>query len=185
MQFLPTTVTGAKIVDFERHVDERGTFRRLWSEREAREAGAVRPIVQSSLSVTIRSGTLRGLHFQVPPSREDKVVQCVRGRIFDVALDLRRNSPTYLRHYGIELSQDVPRAFFIPSGCAHGFLTLTDDCAVLYMMTDYYDSTLSAGVRWDDPAFGIAWPARPKEILPRDAAYPDFDQETVDGFAAY
>jgi dTDP-4-dehydrorhamnose 3,5-epimerase len=173
------------LVEFVKHVDERGTFRRLWSQREAAAANVGRPVVQSSLSVTSRRGTLRGMHFQLPPSREDKIVQCVRGRIFDVALDLRRRSPTYLEHFGAELSEERPRALFIPAGCAHGFLTLADDSAVLYMMTDYYDPALSTGVRWNDPAFGIQWPEQPRELLERDRTYPDFDERTVDGFAAY
>ncbi len=184
MKFRPTTVLGVQLVDFVRHADDRGTFRRIWSQREASAAG-VRPIVQSSLSVTLRRGTLRGMHFQLAPSREDKIVQCVRGRIFDVALDLRRGSATYLQHYGTELAEDRPNALYIPAGCAHGFLTLADDCAVLYMMTDVYDASLSTGVRWDDPAFAIAWPDRPRELLERDGSYPDFDEKTVDGFAAY
>ncbi len=125
------------------------------------------------------------MHFQLAPSREDKVVHCVRGRIYDVALDLRSHSASYLSHFGIELSASGSQALFIPAGCAHGFLTLTDDCAVLYMMTDFYDPALSTGVRWDDPVFAIAWPEKPLEILERDAQYPDFDPRSVDGFADY
>jgi dTDP-4-dehydrorhamnose 3,5-epimerase len=143
------------------------------------------PIEQTSLSVSKRRGTLRGMHFQLPPSREGKLVTCVRGRIFDVALDLRPRSRSFLRHFGVELKDDEPRSLFIPPGCAHGFLTLTDDCAILYMMTDFYEPTLSTGVRWNDPAFGIAWPEQPTEVLDRDATYPDFDPRTVDGFADY
>jgi dTDP-4-dehydrorhamnose 3,5-epimerase len=185
LRFSATTLHGAKVIEFDRHVDERGTFRRVWSEREAKLADIERPIVQSSLSVTKRRGTLRGMHFQLAPSREDKIVQCVRGRIFDVALDLRRSSPTYLQHFGVELSEESASALFIPAGCAHGFLTRTEDCGVLYMMTDYYDSSLSTGVRWNDPAFAIAWPEQPLEMLERDRSYPDFNAKTVDGFAAY
>ena len=185
MRFSKTTVEGVKLVEFDRYVDDRGTFRRLWSQREAADANIGRAIVQSSISVTSRRGTLRGMHFQLPPSREDKVVQCLRGRIFDVALDLRAKSTSYLQHFGTELSEEQPRALYIPAGCAHGFLTLTDDCTVLYMMTDYYNSALSTGVRWDDPAFSIAWPERPAELLERDRTYPDFDDKSVRGFAGY
>lgn len=185
MHFDRTAVEGVFVVETLAHSDPRGSFRRLWCRQEAEAAHVRGDIVQTSLSVTTRRGTLRGMHFQLPPSREDKVVTCVRGRIFDVALDLRPKSPTYLRHVGVELAEDQPRALYIPAGCAHGFLTLTDDCAVLYMMTDFYDPSLARGVRWDDPAFGIAWPEKPTEILERDAHYPDFDPRTVDGFAEY
>jgi dTDP-4-dehydrorhamnose 3,5-epimerase len=125
------------------------------------------------------------MHYQIAPSREGKLIHCVRGRIHDVALDLRPRSPSYLQHFGVDLSPEGATGFFIPPGCAHGFLTLTDDVAVLYMMSDYYDPALSRGVRWDDPAFGIAWPERPREMLERDGSYPDFDPRTVDGFVDY
>jgi len=156
MRFAPTPIRGVSVVDTEPREDVRGSFRRLWCQNEATGAGLPADIVQTSLSVNKRRGTLRGMHFQLAPSREGKVVHCVRGRIFDVALDLRRNSTSYLQHFGLELSSAGSKALFIPPGCAHGFLTLTDDCSVLYMMTDYYDPALSTGVRWDDAAFAIA-----------------------------
>lgn len=182
MKFIETSVSGVMLVEFDCHIDERGSFRRLWSQHEAESANVGRPIVQSSVSITRRRGTLRGMHFQLPPSREDKIVQCVRGRIFDVALDLRRNSTTYLKHFGTELSETQPSAVFIPTGCAHGFLTLDDECTVIYMMTDYYDPVLSTGVRWNDPAFAISWPEEPTELLERDNSYGDFDEKVVEAF---
>jgi len=185
MQFDPTPLAGVVVATAVAHEDVRGSFRRVWCQREAAEASLPVPVVQTSLSVSKRRGTLRGMHFQLPPSREGKLVTCVRGRIFDVALDLRPRSRTFLKHFGMELRDDEPRSLFIPPGCAHGFLTHTDDCAILYMMTDFYDATLSTGVRWDDAAFGIAWPARPTEVLERDATYPDFNPRTVDRFAEY
>jgi dTDP-4-dehydrorhamnose 3,5-epimerase len=123
------------------------------------------------------------MHFQLPPSREDKLVQCVAGHIYDVALDLRPNSTTFLRHFGTDLTANEPRALFIPAGCAHGFLTRTENCIVIYTMTDYYDADLSRGVRWNDPAFSISWPEEPIEILPRDAYYPDFDVAAIEPFS--
>ncbi|HVZ16545.1 MAG TPA: dTDP-4-dehydrorhamnose 3,5-epimerase family protein [Terriglobales bacterium] len=183
MLFTQTSLHGVVLVDTEPKEDIRGSFRRLWCQREVAAAALPTRIVQTSLSVTNRRGTLRGMHFQLPPSREDKLIHCVRGRIFDVALDLRRGSPSYLRHFSVELAASDSKALFIPSGCAHGFLTLSDDCSVLYMMTDFYDPALQSGVRWDDPAFAIDWPERPKEILPRDASYVDFDPGSVDGFS--
>lgn len=185
MKFTETAVSGVMLVDFDRHVDDRGSFRRLWSQRDADAAKVGKAIVQSSVSITRKRGTLRGMHFQLPPSREDKVVQCIRGKIFDVALDLRRNSPTYLKYFAAELGETRPSALFIPAGCAHGFLTLDDECTVIYMMTDYYDPRLSTGVRWNDPAFAISWPEKPTEILERDSHYRDFDESIVEGFATY
>jgi dTDP-4-dehydrorhamnose 3,5-epimerase len=173
------------VVEAIPHRDVRGSFRRLWCHEEFAEHGLLTQIVQVSLSDTKRCGTLRGMHFQLPPSREGKLVQCVAGRIYDVALDLRRRSPSFLAHFGLELSPETNRALFIPAGCAHGFLTLADDCTVLYMTTDFYHPALSAGVRWNDPRFKITWPAQPTEILPRDAHYADFDDDIADKFADY
>jgi dTDP-4-dehydrorhamnose 3,5-epimerase len=183
VKLLPTPLEGVLIVDTMPHEDHRGTFRRLWCQREI--GAATGNVVQSSLSETRKRGTLRGMHFQSAPSREGKLISCVRGRIYDVALDLRPKSPSYLRHFGIDLQASDRRSLYIPPGCAHGFLTLADDSAVLYMMSDFYEPALTRGVRWNDPAFGIVWPERPQEMMERDAAYPDFDPRTVDGFVDY
>jgi dTDP-4-dehydrorhamnose 3,5-epimerase len=186
VRFVASAIQGVEIVEGVSHSDERGSFRRLWCRREfGPDAGTHADIVQASLSQNLRRGTLRGMHFQVAPSRESKLVQCVAGKIYDVALDLRPASKTYLSHFGLELAAHEPRALLIPPGCAHGFLTLTDHSAVVYMMTDYYEPKLSCGVRWNDPRFGIRWPSEPTEMLPRDAAYPDFDAALVQGFTAY
>ena len=185
MEISRTPIEGAMVIAASSHKDSRGTFRRLWCRRDYGSLHAPADIVQASLSETRRRGTLRGMHFQIAPSREDKLVTCIRGRIYDVALDLRPGSPSYLKHHGVELSEENCRTFVIPTGCAHGFLSLSDDCAMVYMMTDFFDSTLQRGVRWNDPAFGIAWPEEPREILDRDANYADFDPRIVDGFADY
>ena len=169
-----TSVEGVHEVALEPHVDERGSFSRIFCRREFESAGLIGEVAQSSLSETRRRGTLRGLHYQVHPSREAKVVRCVRGSIFDVALDLRPDSPTYLRHHGAELSDENGRGLYIPPGCAHGFQTLTDDVLVLYFMSDHYQPGLGRGVRWDDPAFGIRWPIENPLLLDRDRDYPDF-----------
>jgi dTDP-4-dehydrorhamnose 3,5-epimerase len=141
--------------------------------------------VQTSLSQTARRLTLRGMHFQLPPSREGKLVQCVGGRIYDVAVDLRPQSASYLQYFGVELAADRPVGLFIPPGCAHGFLTLTDHCSIVYMMTDFYDPALYGGVRWNDPRLGIEWPHKPVEILERDAEFPDLDDAMTGRFAEY
>jgi dTDP-4-dehydrorhamnose 3,5-epimerase len=139
------------------------------------KAGAAMRIVQANISRNPKAGTLRGLHFQAPPHEEAKLVQCVRGRIFDVAVDLRRHSPSFRRSVCTELSGDGNRMFLIPKGCAHGYLTLEDDSDILYYMGDAFVPGVGQGVRWNDPAFSIPWPAAPRLISPRDAAYPDFD----------
>jgi dTDP-4-dehydrorhamnose 3,5-epimerase len=185
LEFSPTPLRGVSIVDSVPHEDPRGSFGRIWCREEFGRQQLPSALAQVSLSRTAKKGTLRGMHFQLAPSREDKLVRCVRGRIFDVALDLRRRSPSYLSHVGVELGDGGMRGLFIPAGCAHGFLTLEPDCVVLYMMTDVYSSGLQAGVRWDDPAFAIAWPERPAEVLERDAQFPDFDPGIVDGFSDY
>jgi dTDP-4-dehydrorhamnose 3,5-epimerase len=182
VKFVPTNIEGVTVVETEPHRDARGSFRRAWCQSTFLTAGLPGNVVQSSISVNARRGTLRGMHFQLPPSKEDKLVQCISGAIYDVALDLRPTSRTFLDHFGTKLSASNSRALFIPTGCAHGFLTLDDNCTVLYMMTDFYASELASGVRWNDPAFHIAWPTAPTEILPRDASYPDFDPTLVAGY---
>ena len=174
MIIAPTQVQGVHEIDLEPHLDERGSFSRIFCRREFETLGLPGDLVQSSLSETRIRGTLRGLHYQIPPSREAKVVRCVRGSIFDVALDLRPESATRLRHHGAELSAENGRGLYIPPGCAHGFQTLTDDALVLYFMTDYYRPGLGRGVRWNDPAFGIRWPIPDPILLDRDRDYPDF-----------
>jgi dTDP-4-dehydrorhamnose 3,5-epimerase len=150
---------------------------RLHCEREFAAHGLPARMVQTSLSRSQRRGTVRGMHFQWPPSREGKLVRCVRGRIHDVVIDLRPDSPTYARHIVVDLAASDARALFVPAGLAHGFQSLEDDVEVLYQMTDYYEPTLAAGVRWNDPAFGIDWPIVDATLSERDAAYPDFDAE--------
>ena len=185
MRFQPTSLAGVTLIEFASHQDGRGSFQRLWCQREFEIGGLPRKIVQVSLSQTKQRGTLRGLHYQLPPSREDKLIQCVNGHIFDVALDLRPTSSTFLQHYSIELSASEPRALFIPAGCAHGFLTLAADCRIIYMMSDFYDAELSRGVRWNDPAFNIKWPEEPLAMIRRDSEYPDVDLGILDAFLDY
>jgi dTDP-4-dehydrorhamnose 3,5-epimerase len=159
----------------QRHEDERGFFARSACVEEFRAHGLEGAFVQSSISWNIRRGTVRGLHFQWPPSHEAKLVRCVRGAIYDVVLDLRPAQATYLEHFAAVLDENNRDALFIPPGLAHGFQTLADGSEVLYQMTDFHAPELAAGVRWDDPAFGIQWPIEQLLVIaPRDAAYPDF-----------
>jgi dTDP-4-dehydrorhamnose 3,5-epimerase len=174
MNIRDTALAGVCIVDVEPIADERGFFARLWSA----EAFAARQLVTQfdhvSVSFNHKAGTLRGMHYQAAPFAETKLVRCVRGAIFDVAVDLRPQSPTFRKWVGVELSADNRRAFYIPAGCAHGFQTLTPDAEVLYMIDAPYSAGHGRGVRWNDPAFGIVWPEAERVMNARDAAYPDF-----------
>jgi dTDP-4-dehydrorhamnose 3,5-epimerase len=173
MRFSPTPIAGVMVVDIEPHEDDRGAFARLQCPDEFAAAGHPFAPVQASLSRNPRTGTLRGMHYQPAPHGEIKLVRTVRGRMFDVALDLRAGSPTYRRWTAEELSADNARALFIPEGVAHGFLTLEPDTDVLYQISPAFQPGHEAGVRWNDPAFAIAWPAIPSLISERDATYPD------------
>jgi dTDP-4-dehydrorhamnose 3,5-epimerase len=176
MRFLPTPLAGAKVVGIEPQADARGFFARTWCAREFAAEGLPEQFVQASISRNTRRGTVRGLHLQLPPSREGKLVSCIAGAIHDVIVDLRPESPTFLRHHAIELSAETHQALYIPPLVAHGFQTLADDTEVLYLMSDYFAPQLGCGVRWNDPAFAIAWPmATASSIAARDAEYPDFD----------
>jgi dTDP-4-dehydrorhamnose 3,5-epimerase len=171
--FTPTAVPGAFIVDLERLQDERGFFARTWCSGELAAAGLPAGLAQSSLSWNPRKHTLRGMHWQAEPHAETKLVRCTRGAILDVVVDLRPGSPAYLKYVAVELDQENRRALLIPKGAAHGFLTLRDESEVLYQMDVPYAAGAGRGARWDDPAFGIAWPAPPAVISERDRTYPD------------
>lgn len=176
MKFQALDLIGVVRVDVESLADERGWFGRLHCEREFAAQGMLSRMVQSSISASRRAGTVRGMHLQWPPSREGKLVRCIRGAIHDVVIDLRPDSPGYTRHVAIELSAINRHALYIPPGCAHGFQTLADDVEVLYQMADYYEPSLATGVRWNDAAFAIDWPLPVASINDRDATYGDFDR---------
>jgi len=175
MRFAATDIAGVVIVEAEPHTDDRGYFARLHCPEEFAAAGLPFAPVQTSLSTNPAAGTLRGLHFQKAPFAETKLVRCVRGRVFDVAVDLRPDSPTHRRWTATELSAVNLRALFIPEGIAHGFLTLEPDSDVLYQIAPVHTPGHAAGVRWNDPAFGVAWPMAPKLMSPTDAELPDYD----------
>jgi dTDP-4-dehydrorhamnose 3,5-epimerase len=176
MKIVGTELPGVFTLEIEPQLDERGMFARLWCRNELERAGLQTDVAQSSVSFNLRKGTLRGLHFQVPPHDEVKIVRCTRGAIFDVALDLRRSSPTFKRWIALELSADNRRAVYIPSGCAHGFQTLVPETEVFYQISTFYVPEAARGVRWNDPAFGIQWPEDDRIISVRDQSYPDFEQ---------
>ena len=182
MRFRSTDLVGAMLVETDRHEDDRGYFARLRCSREFEAQGLPAGFVQTNLSFNARRGTFRGLHFQMPPSKEGKLVRCLVGAIQDLIVDLRPDSPTFLRHQWIELTGINSLALWLPHGFAHGFLTEADDTFVLYEMSDYYAPELSTGIRWDDPAFGISVPGEIDVIHSRDSSYPDLDVETLSVF---
>jgi dTDP-4-dehydrorhamnose 3,5-epimerase len=175
MLFESLQLAGAVLVRLDRHEDERGFFARTVCADEFRAHGLPHAFVQSSISWNRRRGTLRGMHFQWPPSHEGKLVRCVRGAICDVLLDLRPAQPTYLQHQAITLDAENRDAVFIPAGVAHGFQTLAEDTEVLYQMSDVHVPALAGGVRWNDVAFAIRWPLSGDIVIAeRDATWPDF-----------
>ena len=172
MIFNATAIPGIISIEASPARDERGAFMRSWCRENFATAGIDFTPIQASLSENTRQHTLRGMHFQVAPAEEQKLIRCVRGAVFDVLLDMRADQPSYLRHVAITLDSKAANAVFVPRGIAHGFLSLTDDAVVEYLIDTPYAPGLARGVRWNDPAFGIAWPAEPKVISERDNAWP-------------
>lgn len=172
MTFRETALAGVWLIEPEPLVDERGFFARTWCRREWEARGLNPTLAQCSTSWTRTRGTVRGLHYQVKPHEEAKLVRCTRGAIHDVALDLRPGSPTRRRWIAVELTADNRRMVYLPEGVAHGFQTLVDDTEVFYQISEFHHPESARGVRWDDPACGIAWPVTPVIVSPRDAALP-------------
>jgi dTDP-4-dehydrorhamnose 3,5-epimerase len=175
MLFNQTRLPGVFEIQLEPHADERGFFARTWCQNEFETHGLNPRLVQCSISFNTRKGTLRGMHYQAQPHAEAKLIRCTRGAIYDVILDLRPSSPAYRSWIGVELTSANRTTIYVPEGCAHGFLTLADETEVLYQMSEFYEASAARGVRWNDPAFGIAWPAKVEVISPRDATYADFE----------
>jgi dTDP-4-dehydrorhamnose 3,5-epimerase len=174
MRLDPTPLPDLLVVTLEPIADERGWFARSFCEAAFRARGIDFRIVQANVSVNAAAGTLRGLHYQADPHGEPKLVRCSRGRIWDVAVDLRPGSPTRCRWFGLELGPERPEMLYIPAGFAHGFVTLEPDSEVTYQMGAPYVPEAARGVRWDDPAFAIAWPRLPAAISARDGLYPNY-----------
>jgi len=172
MRFVPTAIDGIVIVELEVRRDERGGFARTFCGREFAEAGLPFTVVQANLSLNPICHTLRGMHYQRDPYGEPKIVSCRRGAIWDVAVDVRPDSPTYRQWVGVELNAEAERMLYMGTGIAHGFLTMVPDTEVDYLMGAPYVADAAAGLRWDDPAIGIDWPAAPALISERDATFP-------------
>jgi len=174
MKFEQTSIPGVWLIDIEPHGDERGFFARTWCAAEAAAHGLNPACLQCSLSFNRKRGTLRGMHWQDTPHAEAKWIRCIRGAAWDVALDLRPESPAYGKWVGAELSANNRRMIYIPEGVAHGFQTLENDTELFYQMSVSYVPELARGVRWNDPVFGINWPVADPVLSDRDRAYKDF-----------
>lgn len=174
MRFVETGLAGACLVELEKREDERGFFARQYCEREFAAHGLPSRFVQVNNSFSARKHTLRGLHYQRPPHGETKLVRCVRGSLLDVIIDLREDAETYMRHHAVTLSAANRTMLCVPQGFAHGCLTLEDDTEAYYFVDSFYAPGAEGGVRWNDPAFGIDWPAKPAVISAKDASWPDY-----------
>lgn len=175
MIFLETSLQGAYVIEVEKLEDERGFFARSWCVGEFAAKGLDPHLVQCNVSFNKRKGTLRGLHYQIPPHAEVKLVRCTKGSLFDVIVDLRKDSPTFLKWVGVELTASNHRMLYIPKLFAHGFQTLEDNTEIFYQMSEFYEPAASKGLRWNDPRLGIRWPDIGGVMSQRDQTYPDLD----------
>jgi len=177
MTFSPTPLKGSYVISLSPYSDERGWFVRSYCENEFREIGHEAKWVQINHSYTAKAGTIRGIHFQLPPFREIKMVRCVRGKVFDVIADIRKESPTFLQWFGTELSPAAMNMMYIPEGFAHGFQTLSDDSELIYHHSEFYTPGAEGGIRYDDPAIGIEWPTEISSVSERDRKHPLLTRE--------
>jgi dTDP-4-dehydrorhamnose 3,5-epimerase len=179
MIFLETSLPGAYVIEVEKHEDERGFFARSWCAREFAAKGLDHHLVQCNVSFNKRKGTLRGLHYQVPPHAEAKLVRCTKGSLVDVIVDLRKDSPTFLKWFANDLTAANHRMLYIPKLFAHGFQTLEDDTEIFYQMTEFYEPAASKGLRWNDPRLSINWPVASRVMSQKDQAYPNLEVSVV------
>jgi dTDP-4-dehydrorhamnose 3,5-epimerase len=177
MLFHPTPITGAYLIDLEKRGDERGFFARLFCRNEFGENNLATEYVQINNSLSVDKGVLRGMHYQLPPSAEVKVVRCIKGGLFDVILDLRPDSPSFGKWFGAEITAENRRMIYVPQGCAHGFVTLEANTEAFYLVNSFYAPDLERGIRFNDPRFGIEWPLTPSEVSDKDNNWPDFDPD--------
>jgi dTDP-4-dehydrorhamnose 3,5-epimerase len=175
MIFNRLPIEGAYIIDPDKFTDERGFFIRMFSKADFENEGLDGNVVQVNNSMSYGKGTLRGIHYQLTPHAETKIVRCIHGSIWDLVLDLRPDSPTFGKWHGEVLTADNRRNMYVPKGCGHAFLTLEDNAEVVYLVTEDYSPTHERIVRWDDPKFGIEWPIEPRIFSDKDAAAQDFD----------
>lgn len=177
MKFTPTPLKGSFLVDLEKKEDPRGFFARLYCCEEFKAQGLEHKIVQANDSWSTHKGTLRGLHYQLPPYEETKLVRCLSGSLYDMIIDLRADSPTFGKAFGAVLSAENRKMMFVPRGFAHGFLTLADDTEIFYLVSEFFSKEHERGIRWNDPYFKLQWPSAPEVISDRDKSHPDFDPD--------
>ena len=177
MKFTQTKLNGAYIIDIEKREDERGFFARTFCANEFSEVNLENKFVQANMSFNYKKGTLRGMHFQKAPFGEDKLVRCTKGSLYDVIIDLRKDSPTFKQWVGVELTEENRRSLFVPKGFAHGFITLEDNTEINYLVSQFYTPSADSGVRYNDPVFGIEWPIEITSVSEKDANHPDFEGE--------
>jgi len=175
VKFIETPLAGAYLIELERKGDERGFFARAFCVNEFADHGLATAFVQINNSLSAHRGTLRGMHYQLPPHQETKLVRCIRGALTDVIIDLREESATFGQHFQVELSADNRHMLYVPKGFAHGFMTLEDDTEALYLVDAFYAPEAERGIRWNDPRFAIAWPMEPVVLSEKDAGHRDFD----------
>jgi dTDP-4-dehydrorhamnose 3,5-epimerase len=178
MKFTKTPLKGVFVIELEKRGDERGFFARLFCEREFQQHGLNPRIVQMNNSLSRERGTLRGIHYQLRPRAEDKTFRCVRGALFDVVIDLRQESPTFLKHFAVELTAENRKMVHVPQGCANSFMTLEEDTEIFYFTSEFYSPEHERGIRYNDPKLGIRWPTEPQVISDKDKNHPDFKPET-------
>jgi dTDP-4-dehydrorhamnose 3,5-epimerase len=178
MIFTETTLHGAYIIDIDKKEDERGFYARGFCRNEFESMNLKTNIAQANIIYTKEKATLRGLHLQLPPYVETKLIRCTKGSIFDVIIDLRPGSATYLKHFGIDLTADNFKMVYVPEGFAHGYLTLENDTHVAYHVTEFYTPGFEKGIRWNDPALNIQWPLQPQIISAKDKNFPDYVLES-------
>lgn len=177
MIFTQTKLAGAFIIDLKKLEDDRGFFARTFCENEFKEQGIDIKIVQANTNLSLKKGTIRGMHYQNHPYEEDKVVRCTKGALFDVIIDLRKDSPTYKQWIGVELTENNHRALLVPKGFAHGFLTLEDNTEANYLVSQFYTPGAESGIRYNDPQFNIEWPFEPVVVSEKDANHPDYEEK--------
>lgn len=175
MKFIPTSLSGAFVIELEKRGDERGFFARAFCIKEFESNGLNQNIVQINNSLSKDTGTLRGMHYQLAPKSEDKIVRCIRGRLYDVIIDLRPESKTFKNWFGVELSAENRLSLYVPKGFAHGFITLEENTEAFYLVTEFYSPEHERGIRYNDPEFNIKWPIEPKIISDKDLNHPDFN----------
>lgn len=177
MKFTPTPLGGAFLIELEKHGDERGFFARAFCVNEFREHGLTSGFVQVNNSTSASAGTLRGMHYQLVPHAETKIVRCIKGALYDMILDLRPESPTFGKSFGAELNADNRTMMYVPKGFAHGFITLAEDTEAFYFVDEFYAPEHERGIRYNDPKFELDWPREPEVVSEKDLKHPDFSEE--------